>query len=87
MPVTLHVTCAGCLFNPFIPEFLKWTLTSLNLDTFTDVNRGLSLKSKTEWQTVKILMRRLVSNGKCFLILNINSVKFCDVWSGFTLFD
>ena len=40
-------------FNqPFIPEFLSRTLPFLNLDLSTDANRGFSLKSKTEWQTV-----------------------------------
>ena len=46
--------------KPFIPEFLKWTLPFLNLDLYYDANRGFSLKSKTEWQTVWILMRRLM---------------------------
>ena len=31
--------------NPFIPKFLKWTLPSLNLDTFIVTNRGFSQKS------------------------------------------
>ena len=48
--------------NPFIPEFLKRTLPSLNLDMSTDANRGFSLKSKTQWQTVQIMMRRLVTS-------------------------
>ena len=34
-------------FNPFIPEFLKWTLLFLNLNLFTDENRRFSLRSKT----------------------------------------
>ena len=38
--------------NPYNPEFLKWTITSFNLDISIDANRGFSLKSKTEWQTV-----------------------------------
>ena len=33
-------------FNSFIPEFLKWTLPSLNLELSTDVNVGFSVKSK-----------------------------------------
>ena len=48
-------------FNQFVIEFLKWTLPFLNLDISTAVNRGYSVKSKTEWQTVKILMRWLVT--------------------------
>ena len=40
------------LINPFIPEFLKWTIPPLNLDLSTDAHRGFSWKSKTEWQTV-----------------------------------
>ena len=32
--------------NPFTPEFLKWTLPSLNFDLSTDANRGFCLKSK-----------------------------------------
>ena len=34
------------LFNPFIPEFLKWALPSLNLFRTIDQNRGLSQESK-----------------------------------------
>ena len=41
---------------------LEWTLLFLNLDMSTDANSGFSLKSKTEWQTVSILMRRLVTS-------------------------
>ena len=36
----------------FSPKLLKWALPSLNLDISTAVNRGFSLNSKTEWQTV-----------------------------------
>ena len=39
-------------FNPFIPECLKWTLPSLNLDTFIVANRGFTHKSVAEWQIV-----------------------------------
>ena len=46
--------------KPFIIEVLKWTLPFLNLDLSTAVNRGNSVKSK-KWQTVKILMRWLVT--------------------------
>ena len=49
-------------FNPFIPEFLKWTLPFLNSDMLTDTNRSFSLKSKTEWQTVYTQMRWLVTS-------------------------
>ena len=31
-------------FNPFIPEYLKWTLPFLNLDMFTGAIRCFSLK-------------------------------------------
>ena len=34
--------------NPFIPEFRKWIILSLNLDIFIDANRAFSLRSKTE---------------------------------------
>ena len=34
------------IFNPFVPEFMKWIIPSLNLDTPTDANRNFSLKSK-----------------------------------------
>ena len=44
-------------FNPFIPEFLKLALPSLHLDMTNDANRGFSLKSKTEWQTMYIHIR------------------------------
>ena len=46
--------------NPFDPEFMKWTLSSLNLDTPIVANRGSSQNSVTDWQTVLILMRQLV---------------------------
>ena len=36
------------LLNPFIHEFLKWTIPSLNLDMSTNANRGFNLKSNTE---------------------------------------
>ena len=32
------------ILNPFIPEFLKWSLPFLNLGLSTDANRGFSLK-------------------------------------------
>ena len=51
------------LINPFIPEFLMWTLPSLNLDMSTDGKRGFSLKSKTE-RTVS--SRFTVCTGICF---------------------
>ena len=46
-------------FNSFTPEFLKWTLPSLNVDTSIVANRGFSQKSITELQTALILMRWL----------------------------
>ena len=49
-------------FNPFIPEFLEWTLLSLNLAMSTGAKSGFSLKSKTEWQTVYIQMRLLIKS-------------------------
>ena len=48
--------------NPFTPDILKWMLPSLNLDMSTDANWDFSLISKTKWQTVKILMRQLVTS-------------------------
>ena len=30
--------------NPFVPDYLKWPLPSLNLDMSTGANRGFSLK-------------------------------------------
>ena len=36
----------------FTPEFLIWTLPSLNLDTSTVADRGLCQNSITEWQRV-----------------------------------
>ena len=39
-----HNTNARNMLNPLIPEFLKWTLPCLNLDTSTDANRGFYLK-------------------------------------------
>ena len=33
-------------FNPFIPEFLKWTLPSLNLDISTAAKNGFHSKFK-----------------------------------------
>ena len=36
-------------FYPFIPEFLKWTLISLNLDPSIVTYRGFSQKLITEW--------------------------------------
>ena len=35
-----------CPINPFFPEFLKWTLPSLNLARIIVPKRGLSQKSK-----------------------------------------
>ena len=35
--------------NLFTPEFMIWTLPSLNLDAFILANRDLSEKSITEW--------------------------------------
>ena len=41
-----HLSCYDLIFapkglDPFIPEFLKWALPSLNLALFTDANRVL----------------------------------------------
>ena len=47
---------------PFSPEFLTWTLSSLNFDTFTVANRGFNRKSVIEWQTVLDLMRRCITS-------------------------
>ena len=40
------------IVNTLNPEFLKWTLPSLNWDMSTDANWGYSLKSKPERETV-----------------------------------
>ena len=40
------------VINPFIPDFLKWTLQFFNLDMFTAVKRSFSLLSKTGSPTV-----------------------------------
>ena len=40
--------CWSLLFSPFIPEFLKWTLPSLNLDTSIEQNTGFNQKSITD---------------------------------------
>ena len=34
------------IFDPIIPEFLKWTFPQLNLDMIPDVNRGFNMKYK-----------------------------------------
>ena len=46
--VVMRVRCTmnNIHINPFIHEFLKWTLPSLNLDVSIVAN-GLSLKMKT----------------------------------------
>ena len=50
--ITLSTEIVLLRFNPFTPEFPRWILPSLNLDSSTDANRGFSLKSETEWQSV-----------------------------------
>ena len=42
--------CTFSLINPFNSEFMKWTLSSLNLDTLIVANKSSGQKS--EWQTV-----------------------------------
>ena len=37
----------GCLFNTFIPAFLKWTFPAMYLDMSTDANR-VSVKNQNE---------------------------------------
>ena len=44
--LTLRKMTLAAASNSFIPECLKWTFTSLNLDMCTDANRGFSLYSK-----------------------------------------
>ena len=58
--VTLNIWIYSTYLNTFIPEFLKWTFPSLNLDMSTDVNRGFIQKSKTELQTVLSLKSHLI---------------------------
>ena len=43
--VVMRVHCIRTILSP---EFLKWTLPSLNLDTFFVANRGFRMKSITE---------------------------------------
>ena len=62
--------------HPFIPEFLKLTLPSLNLDMTTDANWGFSLKSKTEWQTVLILIRWLIMSCLIWIYADCTSICF-----------
>ena len=57
------------LQNPlhsFIPEFLKWTLPSLNLDMSTDAKKGHSIifkkKKNNMANSVHILMRRFITS-------------------------
>ena len=38
--------------NPFTPEFLKWTIAYLKLDTPLVANRGFSIKSLIKLQTL-----------------------------------
>ena len=46
--VNINLLC----LNLFTPEFLTWTIPTLNLDTSIVANRGFSQKTKTEWRTV-----------------------------------
>ena len=41
----VNIQTIGGMLNPFIPEFLKWILPSLNLVRTIVLNRGLSQKS------------------------------------------
>ena len=45
-----------------ISEFLVWTFPSLDLDMAFIANRDVSLLSKIECQTKKILMRQLITS-------------------------
>ena len=54
----MGLCCHFTPVNSFTPEFMKWTLLPSNLVTSIVAN-GES-KSKTEWLTVHIQMRRLM---------------------------
>ena len=62
LQVPAGATLPTIIINPFMLEFLIWTLPSQNLDTSIVANRGFSQKPKTDWQTVWILMRWLVAS-------------------------
>ena len=66
-PESLCPTGVTQFLNPFIPEFLKWMLPSLNLGmsittirVLTVVKKKKKKKTDTEWQTVQIQMRWLI---------------------------
>ena len=63
--------------NVFIPEFLIKTLPFLNLDLSTNTIRGFSQKSKIEWITAYILMRRLRAVTSGSTLFELVSVLFC----------
>ena len=50
--------------NPFIPEFLQWTLQSLNLDTSISANWDISKKNKFKYETARYEPTRF--NLHCF---------------------
>ena len=54
------VFCSYSSFNPFTRDFMKKT-PSLSLDMSVIENRVANYKSNTNLQTVKILMRRIVT--------------------------
>ena len=43
-------------FNPFTPEFMKWTLPSLNLNISIVANRDVSQKSKQNGKQCRSLL-------------------------------
>ena len=47
---------------PFIPGFLKWTLPSFFWDIPIVANEDFSENTRTKWQKVSILMRRLATS-------------------------
>ena len=75
---TVHSLCSRTTpsqnFNPFIPEFLKWTLPFLNLDLFTDANTvdiSTSLISNNR-------LSRSAKSGPCFNIeIYQQATKYC----------
>ena len=48
--IWIHVVDLPSCCNLFIPEFLQWTLPSLNFGMPTDADRGFGLKYKTKKQ-------------------------------------
>ena len=57
----LRFDCTTNMSNPFTIEFLIWTPPGFNLEAPILASRRVSQKLKTEWQTMNILMRQLIT--------------------------